>query len=166
MRPVGYVTDPRYLEHLTGIGHPERPERIEAIRSRVANSGLLKDLTSLEARPAADDWIREIHDPAYVERVRTTCGRGSAIIDSMDTGISEYSCQVALLAAGAGLAAADAVATSGLSAAFAAVRPPGHHALRDTAMGFCLFNNAAVVARYLQRKHGRAKVFIIDWDVH
>src|SRR6266850_2422062 len=82
MRPVGYVTDPRYLEHLTGIGHPERPERIEAIRSRVANSGLLKDLTSLEARPAADDWIREIHDPAYVERVRLTCGRGSAIIDS------------------------------------------------------------------------------------
>ncbi len=166
MRSVGYVTDPRYRKHLTGFGHPERPERLEAISSRVEKSGLAKDLRVVEARPAPLEWIREIHDAAYIDRVRQTCQRGSAIIDSMDTAISASSYDIALLAAGAGLAAADAVATGGLTAAFAAVRPPGHHALRDTAMGFCLFNNAAVAARYLQKHHRLAKIFIIDWDVH
>ena len=166
MRSVAYVTDARCLQHLTGHGHPERPERLEAITSRVSSSGLKADLALIAARPAEIEWIREIHDAAYVDRVRTTCGRGGAILDSMDTGISARSYEIALLAAGAGLAAADAVASGAQTAAFAAIRPPGHHALRDTAMGFCLFNNAAVTARYLQKKHGRAKVFIVDWDVH
>ena len=166
MRPVGYITDPRYLEHLTGYGHPERPERLESISHRVAKSGLIADLRLLPAAPAPMEWIAEVHDPSYVERVRQTCLRGSSIIDSMDTGISERSFDIAMLAAGAGLVAADAVAGGEVTAAFAAVRPPGHHALRDTAMGFCLFNSAAVTARYLQGKHGLKKIFILDWDVH
>jgi len=166
MRAVGYVTDPRCLEHLTGYSHPESPERLEAVIDRISRSGLAADLTSLEPAAAPTDWIAEIHGRPYIERVRRECERGSAILDSMDTGISERSYEIALLAAGAGMAAADAVTTGGMASAFAAIRPPGHHALPDTAMGFCLFNNAAVTARYLQKKHGRAKVFIIDWDVH
>ena len=166
MRSVGFVTDPRYLGHLTGPHHPERPERLEAITARISESGITKDLRVLGAGPAALEWIREIHDAAYIERVRETCESGSPIIDSMDTGICEESYGIALLAAGDGLAAADAVAGGGVSAAFAAVRPPGHHATRDTAMGFCLFNNAAIAARYLQRKHALPKIFIVDWDVH
>src|SRR5262245_52930030 len=105
MRTVGFVTDPRCLEHLTGPSHPERPERVGAITSRVASSGLRDDLEILPAQPAPLEWIREIHDAGYIERVRITCERGSPIIDSMDTGISERSYEVALLAAGAGLAA-------------------------------------------------------------
>ena len=166
MRPVGFVADPRCLEHLTGPGHPERPERLEAIRARLAASGLTKDLHALEAAPARQEWVREIHDPAYIERVRETCLGGAPILDSMDTGISERSYEIALLAAGAGIAAADAVAAGSVEAAFAAVRPPGHHALKDAAMGFCLFNNAAIAARYLQKRHGLGRIFIVDWDVH
>jgi acetoin utilization deacetylase AcuC-like enzyme len=166
MRPVGFITDPRFLEHLTGPAHPERPERLGAITARVSESGLGSDLTPIAAAPAGVPWISEVHDAAYVERVRRACERGSPVLDSMDTGISERSYEAALLAAGAGLAAADAVASGRVGAAFAAVRPPGHHALRDAAMGFCLFNNAAVVARYLQRRHALGKVFIVDWDVH
>jgi acetoin utilization deacetylase AcuC-like enzyme len=166
MRRVGFITDPRYLEHLTGPTHPERPERLEAITGLLAASGLAGDLVALEPAPAPVEWIEKVHDPGYVRRVRETCEQGSLILDSMDTGISERSFEIALLAAGAGLAAADAVASGEVAAAFAAVRPPGHHALRDTAMGFCLFNNAAIVARYLQTKHGLHRVFILDWDVH
>ncbi|MBI3449423.1 MAG: histone deacetylase [Acidobacteria bacterium] len=166
MRSVGYVSDPRYLEHLTGPRHPERPQRLEAIASRVAASGLAKDLTPLTAEPAPTEAIAAVHDADYVARVKRTCEQGSPILDSMDTGVSERSYEIARLAAGAGIAAADAVASGACSAAFAAVRPPGHHALRDTAMGFCLFNSAAIVARHFQRRHGRAKIFIIDWDVH
>ncbi len=166
MRRVGFITDPRYLEHLTGPAHPERPERLEAITGRLSASGLAGDLVALEAAPAPLEWIGKVHDPGYIRRVRETCEEGIPILDSMDTGISERSFEIALLAAGAGLAAADAVASGEVAAAFAAVRPPGHHALRDTAMGFCLFNNAAIVARYLQMKHGLDRVFILDWDVH
>jgi acetoin utilization deacetylase AcuC-like enzyme len=166
MRRVGYIYDPRYLDHLTGPSHPERPRRVEAVDQRVRESGLARDLVRLETRAAAVEWIREVHDFAYVARVQETCGRGDLIIDSMDTGISERSFEIALLAAGAGLVAADSVMNRDVEAVFASVRPPGHHALRDTAMGFCLFNSAAVVARYLQKEHGLEKIFILDWDVH
>jgi len=166
MRRVGYISDPRYLEHLTGPSHPERPQRLEAITDRVAASGLAQHLQAIAARPAGVEWIQRVHDPGYVERVRETCATGGRIIDSMDTGISEASFDAALLATGAALAGADALVAGEVDAAFAAVRPPGHHALRATAMGFCLFNSAAILARYFQDRHGLERVFIIDWDVH
>ncbi len=166
MRRVGYIYDSRYLAHLTGPSHPERPSRVEAIDRRIRESGLEGDLVRLGAAPSPIEWIREVHDESYVHRVRESCARGDAIIDSMDTGISTRSFEVALLATGAGLVASDAVMGGQVDAAFAAVRPPGHHALKDSAMGFCLFNSAAVVARYLQKKHGLGRVFILDWDVH
>lgn len=166
MRRVGYLSDPRYLEHLTGPSHPERPERLEAVMSRVDASGLASDLVRLKAEPVETSWIEAVHDPSYVRRVKATCERGDAIIDSMDTGISERSYETALLATGAGIAAADALMSGDVAATFAAVRPPGHHALSKTAMGFCLFNSAAIIARYLQGQHGLKKIFILDWDVH
>jgi acetoin utilization deacetylase AcuC-like enzyme len=166
MRRIGYISDPRYLEHLTGATHPERPDRLESVSRRIASSGLAGDLKTLPATPADPKWISLVHDPAYVKRVRATCERGDSIIDSMDTGISKRSYEIALLATGAGIAAADALMAGEMDAAFAAVRPPGHHALTDKAMGFCLFNSAAIVARYLQKQHGLDRVLILDWDVH
>ncbi len=166
MGKVGYIYDPRYLAHLTGPSHPERPSRVEAIDRRMRESGLTGDLVRLESAPAPIEWIREVHDEGYVSHVRDSCARGDAILDSMDTGISTHSFEVALLATGAGLVAADAVVSGRVESAFAAVRPPGHHALSGMAMGFCLFNSAAVAARYLQKKHGLERIFILDWDVH
>ena len=166
MTPVGFVTHPDYLAHQTGLTHPERPERLRAITDRLRECGLLQDLSPIEPRPAEISWIEQIHSPGYVTRVAESCRRGRAIIDSMDTGISSLSYDVSLLAAGGALAAADAVMEGRVREAFCAVRPPGHHALREVAMGFCLFNNIAVAARYLQRCHGLARVLIVDWDVH
>jgi acetoin utilization deacetylase AcuC-like enzyme len=117
-------------------------------------------------RHAELKWIERIHGAAYIHRVEDYCRSGRAIIDSMDTGISSRSYDVSLLAAGGALAAADAIMEGRVGQAFAAARPPGHHALRDVAMGFCLFNNVAITARYLQERHGLERILIVDWDVH
>jgi acetoin utilization deacetylase AcuC-like enzyme len=167
MRRVGIAVLPEgAAEHETGPTHPERPERIGWIFSRLRHSGLLGSLVPLEARPASEEWITEIHDPGYVRRVERSCRRGARVIDSMDTAISEGSYDAARLASGAALALCDAVVSGQVEAAFAPVRPPGHHAERDLAMGFCLFNSVAIAARYLQKRHGLRRILIVDWDVH
>ena len=163
---VGLITHPDYLTHQTGLTHPERPERLRAITDHLTQCGLMKDLTLLAPRRAETAWIEQIHSPSYIHRVEEYCRGGRAIIDSMDTEISARSYDVSLLAAGGALAAADAILEGRVSSAFCAVRPPGHHALKDVAMGFCLFNNVAITARYLQRHHGLKRILIIDWDVH
>lgn len=166
MTPVGLVTHPDYLAHQTGFTHPERPERLAAISEHLAQCGLAQDLTLVEPRPAEQEWIQKIHSAAYVKRVEEYCRGGRALIDSMDTAISPRSYDVSLMAAGGALAAADAIMEGRIRNAFCAVRPPGHHALKDVAMGFCLFNNIAVAARYLQDRHGLKRILIVDWDVH
>jgi acetoin utilization deacetylase AcuC-like enzyme len=166
MTPVGLVSHPDYLAHHTGFTHPERPERLQAITDHLARTGLIKDLVGIEPRPADRRWIEQVHSAAYVSRVEDYCRSGRAIIDSIDTSISSRSFDVSLMAAGGALAAADAVMAGKVSHAFCAVRPPGHHALREVAMGFCLFNNVAIAARYLQRHHQLARILIVDWDVH
>ena len=166
MTPVGLVSHPGYLSHLTGFTHPERPERLQAITDHLIQAGLMKDLVPVEPRPAERKWIELIHSASYVSRVEETCRSGRAIIDSIDTGISLHSFDVSLLAAGGAMAAADAIMADRLRHAFCAVRPPGHHALRELAMGFCLFNNIAITARYLQRHHRLSRILIVDWDVH
>jgi acetoin utilization deacetylase AcuC-like enzyme len=108
----------------------------------------------------------EVHDPYYAQRVEQSCQAGEHILDSPDTGICPCSFEVALLAVGGVLTAVDAVMAGELTNAFCAVRPPGHHAERDQAMGFCLFNNVAVAAAYLRKKYGLARILIVDWDVH
>jgi len=166
MKPVGIVSHPDYLAHQTGLTHPERPERAQAIVEHLARTGLTKDLVAIEPRRAEREWLETVHSPAYIDRVQEYCRGGRAIIDSMDTPISPRSYEISLLAAGGALAAVDSVVDGTVSSAFCAVSPPGHHALRDVAMGFCLFNNVAIAARYIQERHGLRRVLIVDWDVH
>ena len=163
---TAFVYGAIYLAHKTGAGHPERPERLEAIVRRLNDGGLMDRLIPIPPTPAATEWITTIHSPQYVERVRKACAEGEMFMDSSDTPISAQSYDAAVAAVGGILAAVDAVVEGKARNAFCAVRPPGHHALKDQAMGFCLFNNVAIATRYVQKKHGLTKVLIVDWDVH
>jgi acetoin utilization deacetylase AcuC-like enzyme len=169
-KPTGLVSAALYLEHKTGEGFPERPARLEAILQRLKDKGLMEKLTLLEPQPVSLEALTAVHSAAYIERVKKTCAALGDRVEHLDgigdVPISQKSYDAALLAAGGVLGAVDAVMEGRIRNAFCAVRPPGHHALREKAMGFCLFNNVAVAARHLINKHKLAKVLIIDWDVH
>ncbi len=159
---VALYYHPAYLEHDTGQ-HPESPDRLRAILAALAERDIgQEDL--LKPQPADPSLLAEVHDPAYIEALEQMARRGGGNWD-LDTYISPGSYNAAILAAGAAVEAVDAV-MSGKRAAFALVRPPGHHALRDSAMGFCLLNNVAVAAQHATRKYGLDRVMIVDWDVH
>ncbi len=159
------IYDPRYLQHDTGPGHVERPERISAIAHGLQRKRLWERLVHLQPGFADPAVVELVHPAAYIEGIMEAC-RGGALQLDADTVISPASYEVALLAVGGVLAACDAVMAGEVRNAFCAVRPPGHHAERSQAMGFCLFNNVAIAARYLQRNHGIERVLIFDWDVH
>lgn len=163
---VGWVYDRFFLRHDTGPTHPERPERLEAVRGALANSGLLARMVPLPFEPAAAKVLGRVHEPAYVELVRLACEGGMTFLGDSETRICPESYEVARLAAGGVLAACDAIAAGAAERVFCAVRPPGHHAARDRAMGYCLFNHAALAAEHLIRRHGLVRVAIVDWDVH
>ena len=163
---TGFLCDDIYLKHITGASHPEKPQRLTAIVQRLKEGGLLPELVTLKPSPASQEWLTAVHTPEYVERVRKSCEEGAQYMDSSDTPISAESYEVAVAAVGGVLSAIDAVMEGKVRNAFCAVRPPGHHALKDRAMGFCLFNNVAIAARYIQKKHDLKKVLIVDWDVH
>jgi len=153
--------DPIFLEHDTGPGHPERAERLRAITRR---------LDTLTPRPglrlcpeATREQLLRVHTPEHLETLRRCCETGTPL--DGDTPVSPHSYEAALRAAGAGVAAVDAAADEGAKSAFCAVRPPGHHATAERAMGFCLINNVAVAARHAQER-GFERVFIVDFDVH
>jgi acetoin utilization deacetylase AcuC-like enzyme len=167
-RPVrtGFLYDDIYLRHHTGAGHPERPERLTAIVARLKQKGLLTSLVSLKPVPASTLWLTTVHTPQYVERVRQSCQAGIGYVDTPDAPASTDSYEVALAAVGGVQCAIDAVMGGKIDNAFCAIRPPGHHALKDQAMGFCLFNNVAIAARYIQKQYKLPKVLIVDWDVH
>ena len=156
---------PIYLEHLTPPGHPERPDRLRAIE-RVLEDERFAYLDRAEA-PAGDEaTILYAHPESHLDKVRKAIPEeGLARIDA-DTTASPKSWEAALTAIGAANAAVDDVFTGEADNVFVASRPPGHHAEKTTAMGFCLFNNAAIAARHAQRKHGAERVAIVDWDVH
>jgi acetoin utilization deacetylase AcuC-like enzyme len=120
----------------------------------------------IDPAPAKIGDITRVHAESHIEFIRAACARGGGMLDDGDTFASPESFDVALLAAGAVLGAIDAVSTGDLDGAFCAVHPPGHHAEHDRPMGFCLFNNVAVGARYAQSRHGVERVAILDWDVH
>jgi acetoin utilization deacetylase AcuC-like enzyme len=126
---------------------------------------LAERLVQLDIEPAQLRQIEEIHSRTYIDSVKRLCESGGGHLDG-DTPVSARSYEVALLAAGGAISAARAVAAGELDNAFCAVRPPGHHAERDHGMGFCVFNNVAVAARYLQKEQGLAKIAVLDWDVH
>jgi len=165
-RKTGLVYGEVYLGHQTGRSHPERPERLTAIVRRLEQSGLMARLTRLDPQPADPQWLLAVHSAEHVEKIRRGCERGAGFVDSMDTPVSRQSCEAALAAAGGVLAAVDAVVAGKLENAFCAIRPPGHHATRSRAMGFCLLNNVAIAARYAQKKHKLPRILIVDWDVH
>jgi len=165
MPKTGLVFHPDYLKHLTGKDHPEKPERLKAIMSGLEKSGLLEKLAKIEASHSALEWVEKVHDKEYVDFVKKVCQEGPRLLDA-DTVVSEESFNIALKAVSGVLAACDAVMKKKVDSAFCAVRPPGHHAEKDKAMGFCLFNNVAVAARYLQKFYKLKKILIVDWDVH
>jgi acetoin utilization deacetylase AcuC-like enzyme len=162
---VGLVYHPDYLKHDAGHYHPERASRLEAIMQALGASGNGPLLTPVEITHDAEAWIARVHQREHIRVVAAASRLGRAALDP-DTVVSSDSYAVALKAVAGTLAAADAVMAGNLSQVFCAVRPPGHHAESHRPMGFCLFNNVAVLARYLQEQHGLEKILIIDWDVH
>ena len=166
MGRVGFVSHSAFLEHEMGAGHPESPERLRAIRSRLKSTGTLHRLVLLDPIPALKEWISKVHEASYIEQIaRRAPTSGYAAMDP-DTTMSPGTLNAAYLAAGGAIAAVDAVMSQDVDQAFCAVRPPGHHAESDRAMGFCFFNNVAIAARYVQEHHGLTRVLIVDWDVH
>ncbi len=166
MGKTGFVYDPRYLDHDMGAGHPESPHRLRAIVEYLDRSGTAARLIRIAPRAAEDEWITQVHTPSYVAALRAHAPTSGRISLDADTAMSPGSLLAAYLAAGGALAAVDAVISGQVEHVFCAVRPPGHHAEAGRAMGFCLFNNVAIAARYLQNRHGVQRVLIVDWDVH
>jgi len=150
--------------HLTLPGHPERPQRLEAAIAGAALAGAVPLDVEVDERRALAAVAR-VHDPGLAERLREACRRGPGLFDSPDNPISEGTYDAAVAAVAAALAAADALVEGGSDGAWVPVRPPGHHALRDRAMGFCFFNNVAVAAEELLAR-GLGPVAIVDFDVH
>jgi acetoin utilization deacetylase AcuC-like enzyme len=163
---TGIVLSPRYRDHLTGQGHPERPDRVTAIEARLAADGLLARLVRIEPRPATEAEVLRCHTADYLAAARHDVAAGAESLSTGDTAIGPASLDTALLAAGGLLGAVDAVCSGRTETAFAVVRPPGHHATPTRGMGFCLFNNVAIAARHAQAVHGVGRVLIADWDVH
>ena len=162
-KSTGLVYHPDFLKHDTGA-HPERAARLTAIVERLESAGLLGRLVRVPPEPAALEQIEYVHERSYIESVRRVCERGGGMLDP-DTPVSAASYEVALLAAGGVIKAVEEVLGGNLKNAFAAIRPPGHHAERSRGMGFCIFNNVAIAAEHLKRR-GLSRILIVDWDVH
>jgi acetoin utilization deacetylase AcuC-like enzyme len=163
---TGFLYDPRYLSHDTGEGHPERPERLSVTIDYLKTLPWFSKLKNFAPREGEEDWIAAVHSPAYIRHAEQVCKSGYSHLDTPDVGISRESFEIAKLAVGGALELADRVLFGEIQNGFALLRPPGHHAEANLAMGFCLFNNIAILARYLQKKHGLEKILILDWDVH
>jgi len=165
MHKTGLVYHPDFLKHVTGKEHPENPQRLKAIVSSLEKSGLWSKLQKIEAKHSTLEWIERVHSKHYLQQLQGAGKKGAVLLDS-DTMVGPNSFEVAVLAVSGVLAACDAVMAGKVRNAFCAVRPPGHHAEKERAMGFCLFNNVAIAARYLQEEHRLKRILIVDWDVH
>lgn len=160
---VGYVYDPVYLEHDTG-DHPENAERLRAVMARLEESGLKDRLVHIKPRAATLEEIGLVHSGEYIASIQAISKRGGGWLDG-DTVTSSGSYKAAAYAVGGVIKAVDTVMTEGGSV-YALVRPPGHHATTNQAMGFCLFNNVAITTRYALKKYNLSRIAIIDFDVH
>jgi len=161
---VGIVRDQRFLDHQTGLTHPERPARLEAIHRRL-DQGLAQRLELVEPVMASLEMLELVHRPAYIEMVLRTARLGHVHLAS-DTPASAGTHRAACLAAGGCVQALRRLLAGRLDACFALVRPPGHHALPDQAGGFCVFNNLGIAARYGLERLGLERILIVDWDIH
>ena len=158
--------DPRYLSHQTGAGHPERPARLSNAITHLERQRWFSRLERIDPVFCDRHWIETIHSSSYIDRAQIACSSGIGYIDTPDVAVSDSSFEIAMLASGGALAIADSVMQGTVKNGFAMIRPPGHHAEHDTALGFCLFNNVAITARYLQQNYHLEKILIVDWDVH
>jgi acetoin utilization deacetylase AcuC-like enzyme len=166
MARTALVYHPGFLEHDSGPGHPERPERLVAIMERLDQEGLLGRCVRLTPVEASLEALGRVHPRQHLDYIAELSGLGWPVAETPDTQVSPGTYRVARLAAGAALQAVDAVLTGRVDNAFCVLRPPGHHAEADRAMGFCYFNNVAVAARHLVAVHGVRRVAVVDWDVH
>lgn len=163
---TGIVKDPRYFNHEMGAYHVESPARLKAIYQALdEDKYLISKLKIISPRLAQKEEILLSHEEKYYHLLESTQGKGRVILDP-DTSTSPDSFQTARLAVGGVLEAARAIMEREVENAFALIRPPGHHAEKDKAMGFCLFNNVAIAAEYLKQQYSVDKIIIIDWDVH
>jgi len=163
---TAYLFDPLYMKHRTGHGHPERPERLSAINDAIMGAPYYRELVKITPSLPDMRYIEMIHSPSYIQRVRKEITGGIEYLDSMDTVVCPDSYDIALKAVGGSINMCDAIMEGRAVNGFCAIRPPGHHAEKNSAAGFCIFNNIAIAARYLQNRHGIRKIAIVDWDVH
>ena len=166
MKKTGFLHDERYQQHKTGHYHPEVPQRLACVYRGIEEAGLIKDLVPVKAEPAEMSMIEMVHDRKYISRFESACRNNESTFDSPDNQMCPETYDIALLAVGGVLEAARMVMADELNNAFCAVRPPGHHAEANRAMGFCYFNNIAIAARYLQKEWPLTRVGIVDFDVH
>jgi acetoin utilization deacetylase AcuC-like enzyme len=165
MNRTGIVKDDRYMDHVMDVGHPESPERLRVIYKMLEEPEMKGFLEEIKPRPATREEIELVHAPSYIDQVAKTAGKPYYRLD-MDTSTCAKTYETALLAAGGLLELIQAVMEGRLNNGFALVRPPGHHAERDRAMGFCFFNNVAIGALYAIKQFSLERVLIVDWDVH
>jgi acetoin utilization deacetylase AcuC-like enzyme len=164
--PTAYLSGDVFLLHDTGETHPESPARLTAVQGAIEEAAIHLELLHLQPEEALLDTVGLLHSHDYIDLVRRECASGARRLSTGDTAISPESYTVALHGVGGVVAAVDAVMSGQAKNAFCAVRPPGHHASAERGMGFCIFNNVAIAARYAQQMHGVERVLIADWDVH
>lgn len=165
MRKLGIVIDDIFKMHDNGYGHPESPDRIRVINDMLINTGLMNKVELIEPFDALKEHITLVHEARHFDLIESTRGKERVYLDA-DTSTSPKSFEAAIRAAGAMIKSIDLVMNNDLEAAFPLVRPPGHHAEKDRAMGFCLFNNIAVGAAYLINNYDVNRILIVDWDLH
>jgi len=172
MARVAFLFHEDFHLHVQAPRHPERPERTKALIEHLQKTDLWSSLIHISPDVAPRETLELVHSPAYIDLIAEVCARGGGLVDGIETGVAGVtgvgpeSFRIASRAVGAVTRAIDAVLGDEVDRAFCAVRPPGHHAMRDQAMGFCLFNNVAIGARYALTHHNLGRVAIIDWDFH
>jgi acetoin utilization deacetylase AcuC-like enzyme len=167
MSRLAYIYDPLFLKHFMGVYHPESPARLEAIQKHLTQKGFFNKVSVTSPEPAKKEHLCLVHDPVYVDSIFNLRGEDGVVLDIGDTVLGTHSVDAALKAAGATITAANLIFKHDtFDSAFCAVRPPGHHAEFDHALGFCVFNNLAIGARYALEQGYARKVLIVDWDLH
>ena len=164
MARIGIVRHPIYREHDMGIYHPESPERLQAIEREINKETFKEPLIEIPPRPALTKELQRVHSLSYIHQISSTSGKNVRL--DPDTSTSPKSYDAALMAAGGVIEAVDWVLDKKVDQAFALVRPPGHHAEDDRAMGFCLFNNVAIAAKHALETKKLKRILIVDWDLH